>query len=77
MRSFCTNIQEIAKMRGLVKGEPCRSVGYKDRPYGTSNEPAYREKVMGPATNNITININLGDILEQGIEEDITININL
>ena len=51
--------------------------GYKDRPYGTSNEPVYREKVMGPATNNITININLGDILEQGIEEDITININL
>lgn len=74
--SFCTNIQEIAKMRGLVKGEPCRSVGYEDRPYGRTNEPVYRERVMGPASTT-TININLGDILEKGIEGDITININL
>lgn len=73
MRSFCTNIQEIAKMRGLVEGEPCRSVGYKERGREIFRVIEPKEVI----TNTTVISINLRDIIEKGIEGDINININL
>lgn len=71
MRSFCTNIQEIAKMRGLVEREPCRSNGYKRQQIFRTIE--HKEII----TNTTVVTINLGDIIEKGIEGDINININL
>ena len=73
MKNFCTDIQEIAKMRGLVKGEPCRSIGYKERGREIFRVVEPKEVI----TNTTVISINLGDIMEKGIEGDITININL
>lgn len=71
MKNFCTDIQEIAKMRGLVKGEPCRSNGFMRQQIFRMVEP---KEII---TNTTVISINLGDIIEKGIEGDINININL
>lgn len=40
MKNFCTDIQEIAKMRGLTKGEPCRS-GNLTKIFSTVSELNY------------------------------------